>query len=680
MSGKYEDKVFTGSVKNMIPRLYGFMKPYIKQMLFATVLVIIIMLLDLYRPILIGDAIDNYIEAYNTPYYQLDHDCDSCALIGDAYYSKKEESSTYARLISYEDTYYLINNLNASQLEEVSEIEKDYLFTGDTETITYESYVGRAMSSEELKVLRASDISNLIRVGILYLAVLLVICVGNLVQTYVLQLSGQNIIYEIRMQLFRKLHFLPLRYFDTHPIGVMVTRVTNDVESIHEMYANMLIRLFKNSLKIIGLVVIMLSYSVKLALYAFVTIPIIAVLIFIFRILARKTYRLIRSKISMLNTFLSENITGMKLIQIFAKEEFKFNEFDEKSTDLYNTSLREMMIFAIFRPILYFLSQVAFVIVIYTCSVDILDGAVTIGMLYIFTNYIMNFFEPIQEIAEQFSSLQNAFASAEKIFTVLDEENPIIQKDDALVLENVKGDIEFKNVWFAYENDNYVLKDVSFHISPGQTVAFVGATGAGKSSILNLIGRYYDIQKGQILVDGHDIKDLNIHSLRRAIGQVQQDVFVFTGNMYSNIRLRKDSISNEDVEHAARFVNANYFIERLPHQYSEEVSERGATLSSGQRQLLSFARTIAYDPKILVMDEATANIDTETERLIQDGLESLMKGRTTIMVAHRLSTIQHADNIIVMHKGKIREMGTHQELLAQDGIYKKLYQLQLHSN
>ena len=396
--------------------------------------------------------------------------------------------------------------------------------------------------------------------------------------------------------------------------------------------------------------------------------------------MSRKMYRIMRVKISALNTFLSENISGMKITQIFAKEEFKFKDFKVRTKDLYDNSVKEMHIFAIFRPLIYFLSVIALSVILYNGSYSVLKGVISIGTLYIFTNYINQFFEPIQELAEQFSTLQNAFASAEKVFTVLDEENPIIQKEDAITLTNVQGRIEFKNVWFAYEDDNYVLKDVSFTIEPGQTVAFVGATGAGKSSILNLIGRYYDIQKGQILIDGHDIKDLNIHSLRRAIGQVQQDVFVFTGNMYSNIRLRKEDISDIQVMRAAEFVNANYFIERLPNQYNEEVSERGATLSSGQRQLLSFARTIAYDPKILVMDEATANIDTETEQLIQDGLESLMKGRTTIMVAHRLSTIQHADNIIVMHKGTIRESGTHQELLANNGIYKKLYELQLRSN
>ncbi|MBR3840035.1 MAG: ABC transporter ATP-binding protein [Erysipelotrichales bacterium] len=683
MAKIYEDKVVTSNTKNMLGRLYEFMRAYVGKMLFALVLVLTVTLLDLFRPVLIGNAIDTYIEGYTTPYAVLEEATKNSIEFDGVIYVKQDvsdEHDTYARLVLQGDIYYFFTDLDVKDLETITNAEDNQGFTLDGSTLSVGNLKGKAMSKDELNILRKGDINSLVKAGLLYLVVLVSLFICNLSQTWILQLSGQNIIYEIRMKLFKKLHFLPLRYFDTHPVGQLVTRVTNDVESLHEMYANILVRLFRNVAKIIGLAAVMLSIDTTLAVYAFGTLPFIAIFTVVFRTISRRMYRIMRVKISALNTFLSENISGMKLIQIFAKEDYKFDEFKGRTTDLYNTSLKEMYVFAIFRPLIYMLSVIALSIILYNGSLRVLSNAITIGTLYIFINYINSFFEPIQEIAEQFSTLQNAIASAEKIFTVLDEENPIEQKEDAIVLKNVEGRIEFKNVWFAYEDDNYVLKDVSFTIEPGQTVAFVGATGAGKSSILNLIGRYYDIQKGQILVDGIDIKDLNIHSLRRAIGQVQQDVFVFTGNMYSNIRLRKEDISDVQVMEAAKFVNANYFIERLPNQYNEEVSERGATLSSGQRQLLSFARTLAYDPKILVMDEATANIDTETEQLIQDGLESLMKGRTTIMVAHRLSTIQHADNIIVMHKGQIREMGKHQELLAQNGIYKKLYELQLRSN
>ena len=340
--------------------------------------------------------------------------------------------------------------------------------------------------------------------------------------------------------------------------------------------------------------------------------------------------------------------------------------------------MKTISIMATFRPLIYFVGKLAVALYLYKAASEVIGGTITIGMLYLYFDYISNFFEPIQDIAESLQTFQSAFAAGEKVFTILDVENTITEKDKPVLLKEIKGKIEFKNVSFAYDDEEYVLKDVSFKIEPGEKVAFVGATGAGKSSILNLCGRYYDIQKGQILIDDVDIKDLSIEQLRGAIGQVQQDVFIFDGDIASNIRLLNDDISDEDIKKAAVTVNADGFIEALPDKYHEKVSERGSTLSAGQRQLLSFARTLAFNPKILVMDEATANIDTQTESLIQSALENLMRERTTIMVAHRLSTIQHADNIIVMHKGRIREQGTHQELLALNGIYKKLYELQLY--
>ncbi|MCR5747474.1 MAG: ABC transporter ATP-binding protein/permease, partial [Lachnospiraceae bacterium] len=374
----------------------------------------------------------------------------------------------------------------------------------------------------------------------------------------------------------------------------------------------------------------------------------------------------------------SEHLSGMKVIQIFAKENAKNAEFNERAEDLYHASFREMMVFAIFRPAMYILSIIAMVTILSAGGVDVLNGTITVGTLYIFYNYINQFFEPIQSLAEQFGTLQQSMASAEKIFTLLDDDTKIKESLNPVGIDSVKGRIEFKHVWFAYNNEDWILKDVSFVIEPGSSAAFVGATGAGKSSILNLIGRYYDIQKGSITIDGVDIKDIKISDLRRAIGQVQQDVFLFTGDIKNNIRLKNDSISDEDIVKAAKTVNADGFISRLEHAYDEYVTERGSTFSAGERQLISFARTLAYDPAILVLDEATANIDTETESLIQDALARLMKGRTTIMVAHRLSTIQHADKIMVMHDGRLVEEGSHRELIAKEnGYYKKLYEIQL---
>ena len=510
-----------------------------------------------------------------------------------------------------------------------------------------------------------------------YSIVLLLSVIFNISQTWLLQKTGQRIIFTIRRELYVHIQSLSSRYFDLTPVGKLVTRVTNDVEALNEMYSGILVRLFRNIVKIAGLAAIMLLLDWQLALISFLLLPVVCVLTVVFRQIARKTYRLSRTRLTDLNTFLSENISGMRIIQIFGREKRKFEEFDDKSRKLYQAYYREMMVFAVFRPIIYLLSVISLMIVLGVGSREVLDSAISIGTLYIFAQYIQSFFDPIQELAEQFSTLQSSLASAEKIFTVLDEDSCVREAEEPVLLPRILGRIEFSHVWFAYDGENYVLRDVSFLIEPGRRVAFVGATGAGKTSILNLIGRYYDIQKGSITIDGVDIRLLDKKQLRSAIGQMQQDVFIFEGTVESNIRLYDSEITREEVKAAAEYVNASAFIERLPHGYEEPVSERGASFSAGERQLLSFARTLAHKPSILVMDEATANIDTETELLIQQALEKLMEGRTTIMVAHRLSTIQHADCIMVMHKGKIREQGTHQELLARGGIYKKLYELQI---
>lgn len=510
-----------------------------------------------------------------------------------------------------------------------------------------------------------------------YAAALLVTFVCNNRMMYLLQRTGQRIVYEMRRELFEHIESLSMRFFDLTPVGKIVTRVTNDVESVNELYANILVKLFRNTVKIIGLAAVMLMLDVRMALLSFVMVPLVTVLTVVARTISLRAMRETRTKLTAVNTFLSEHLSGMKVIQIFSREKEKHQEFTGRSEEYFRAELRAILVNAILRPTIVMTSVIAMAIVIAAGSRGVLDGTVSFGTMYIFLQYIRTFFEPIQDLAEQLSTLQTAVASAEKIFTLLDVEPVIRDPEKPVKLDTIKGRIEFKNVWFAYDNENFILRDVSFTIEPGQKVAFVGATGAGKSSILNLIGRYYDIQKGEILIDGVNIRDLTRDQIRQAIGQVQQDVFLFTGDIKSNIRLREENISDAAIREAAREVNANHFIERLPGGYGERVTERGSTFSAGQRQLLSFARTLAFDPSILILDEATANIDTETEQWIQDALETLMAGRTTIMVAHRLSTIQHADKIIVMHKGRIRESGTHQELLDQDGIYRKLYQLQL---
>lgn len=521
------------------------------------------------------------------------------------------------------------------------------------------------------------DYDVIIATAIKYAVVLALSFVFNIAQTWILQKTGQNIILQIRKDLYRHIQSLGSRYFDITPVGKLVTRVTNDVEALNEMYSGILVQLFRNIVKIVGLAGVMLVLDVRLAAISFVLMPLVIGLTVLCQKIARNIYRLYRTRLTDINTFLSEHLSGMKIIQIFGRQERKFEEFHDKNTKLYKAFYREMLMYAVFRPLIYILSILSLMIVLWFGSRNVFDEIISVGTLYIFSNYIRSFFDPIQELAEQFSTLQSSIASAEKIFTVMDEDEFIPEVENPKQPDKIIGKIEFDHVWFAYDGENYVLKDVSFVINPGEKVAFVGATGAGKSSILNLIGRYYDIQKGHIYIDGIDIRQLSKKKLRSAIGQMQQDVFIFEGDVAYNIRLNDDAITDAQVKAAAEYVNASHFIEKLPHGYHEPVTERGATFSAGERQLLSFARTLAHNPSILVMDEATANIDTETEILIQEALEKLMDGRTTIMVAHRLSTIQHADCIMVMHKGRICERGTHRELLEQDGIYRKLYELQI---
>ena len=521
------------------------------------------------------------------------------------------------------------------------------------------------------------DYDVIIATAIKYAVVLALSFAFNIAQTWILQKTGQNIILQMRKDLYRHIQSLGSRYFDITPVGKLVTRVTNDVEALNEMYSGILVQLFRNIVKIVGLAGVMLVLDVRLAAISFVLMPLVIGLTVLCQKIARNIYRLYRTRLTDINTFLSEHLSGMKIIQIFGRQERKFEEFHDKNTKLYKAFYREMLMYAVFRPLIYILSILSLMIVLWFGSRNVFDEIISVGTLYIFSNYIRSFFDPIQELAEQFSTLQSSIASAEKIFTVMDEDEFIPEVENPKQPDKITGKIEFDHVWFAYDGENYVLKDVSFVINPGEKVAFVGATGAGKSSILNLIGRYYDIQKGHIYIDGIDIRQLSKKQLRSAIGQMQQDVFIFEGDVAYNIRLNDDDITDAQVKAAAEYVNASHFIEKLPQGYHEPVTERGSTFSAGERQLLSFARTLAHNPSILVMDEATANIDTETEILIQEALEKLMDGRTTIMVAHRLSTIQHADCIMVMHKGRICERGTHRELLEQDGIYRKLYELQI---
>lgn len=655
-------------------RLLSYLKPHKWVMTLATVLVLFIIAVELYRPIIIGNAIDQYINGYYHPYVEADVSASDAINWNGLVLSRnqavsKADSASFYQIFLWKDHYYMAENLTRAECTALQ----------NADTSVLKNYVregAQKLTSNDLKVLRQNDFKGILKAGILFLLLLFSGFFLNLADTWLLQKMGQQIVYKLREETFTHIHSLSLSFFNTTPVGKLVTRVSNDTEAVNELFSTILVKLFKNVVKIIGYAVVMLSINVKMAGISFLLLPLVAILTFVFRHLSRKAYQITRNKITELNTFLSEHISGMKLIQIFAREKEKYSEFEGKSMELYRANFREIMTFAIFRPSIYLVSVIAMILVIRTGSLSVLNGSLSLGTLFVFITYISSFFEPIQELSEQLGTLQSSIASSEKIFSVLDVKPEIVSPADPAPV-NILGEIEFRHVWFAYEEENYILKDVSFVIHPGEKAAFVGATGAGKSTILNLIGRYFDIQKGQILIDGIDIHEIDLDVLRGAIGQVQQDVFIFTGDIKSNISLNNESISPDDVRRAAEIVNADPFIQKLPHGYDEPVTERGSTLSAGQRQLLSFARTLAYDPKILVLDEATANIDTETETLITQALARLMDGRTTIMVAHRLSTIQHADKIIVMHHGEIKESGTHQELLAKDGLYKKLYELQL---
>ena len=515
-----------------------------------------------------------------------------------------------------------------------------------------------------------------------YACILVISLVCTYLQAMLLQKTGQKILSQIRLDVFTHIEGLSHEQLNNIPVGKLVTRVSNDPNAISYMFTNILVTLVKNCMVIVGVLVAMLMLNYALTLMVLCFVPFVVLFTVIFRKFSRKVHRRVNDATTDINTYLSENLSGMKITQIFNQEDRKMADFLTKSATLRKAKHARMYVFGIFRPMVYmlFVSSNLFLFYIgargYIQDTAFLGQVITSEIMVAFYMYISKFFNPIQTLAEQFDMLQRSFASAEKIFTILDMVPEVVDDEDAMELEEIKGEIEFKDVWFAYKPGEWVLKGVSFHVEPKQTVAFVGSTGSGKTTILSLICRNYDIQKGQILIDGIDIRRIKISSLRKHFGQMLQDVFLFAGDIRSNILLREEGISDEAVWEACRYVNADSFIRKLEKGLDEPVRERGNNFSAGQRQLLSFARTIIHKPSVMILDEATANIDTETEILIQDSLEKMKNIGTMLIVAHRLSTIQHADNIILLAQGEIQEQGTHQELLRQKGKYYQLYTLQ----
>ena len=527
-------------------------------------------------------------------------------------------------------------------------------------------------------------LSGLFRLVAVYGGILVVSTLCTYAQRLILQKTGQKIVSAVREDTFTHIESLSHNQLHHIPVGKLVTRVTNDTNAISMVFTNILVQLFRNIFVLLGVVGAMLCLNYVLTLMVLCFGPFIVLFTVIFRKLSRRAFRQVKDGTTDINTFLSENLSGIKIIQIFNREQRKQEEFDEKNEKLKKAKQNQIFVFGIFRPMVYMLYISSVLCLLYIGGKGYIDGAsflgqtITAGTIVTFYMYVSKFFDPIQSLAEQFNWLQSAFASAEKIFSIMDMVPEVVDAPDAIDLSTVRGEIEFKNVWFAYEKDDWVLKDVSFHVEPGQTVAFVGDTGAGKTTILGLLCRNYDIQKGIITLDGIDIRHIKLSSLRRHFGQMLQDVFLFSGTIRSNLLLHMDGVSDEKIMEACRYVNADSFINRLPKGLDEEVRERGNNFSAGQRQLLSFARTILHQPEIMILDEATANIDTETEVLIQNSLEKMMRIGTMLMVAHRLSTIQHADNILVLQNGRIIESGSHFNLLEQKGRYYELYTLQLH--
>ncbi|HEX5132300.1 MAG TPA: ABC transporter ATP-binding protein [Candidatus Krumholzibacteria bacterium] len=492
----------------------------------------------------------------------------------------------------------------------------------------------------------------------------------------IMSLVGQRVMYDMRMQIFRRLQTLDIPFFDRNPVGRLMTRLTNDVETLNEMFTSGVVAILLDVITLTGIIGVLLWLNWKLAIITFTVLPFLFVAAHLFRSKARDSYRNVRVRLAALNTFLQENVTGMSVVQIFNRERPQFRRFSHLNTDLYRAHIQSVMAYAVFYPMVEFLSAVAIALIIAFGGLDVIGNVMTVGSLVAFIQYAQRFYRPISDLSEKYNILQSAMASSERIFGILDRKARIVDPAVPAAIPTGPSEVRFENVTFAYNQGETVLHDVSFTVGAGEKVAIVGYTGAGKTTIISLLSRFYEVEQGRILVDGVDIKNYRLADLRKHIATVLQDVFLFSGSVAHNIHLGNEEIGAERIREVARYINAERFIERLPHKYDENVGERGSSLSVGERQLLSFARALVYDPKILVLDEATSSVDTETEFLVQDALRKFMAGRTSIVIAHRLSTIRYVDRILVLHKGRVIEEGTHQQLLAQGGHYAKLYELQ----
>ena len=656
--------------KNTFRRMLSYARPYTFQLILTFLMIVALTGLALVSPYLIKVAIDEHIQVENIKMYEYPAATEHTLSVTRTKDNMKDGIDYFIRetdLSKEEKAQY--ESKGAYHLKEEDGRAFLYKSGDETKSPVYE------VPMAEYKAYRDKDFKAINKLSLYFLLTIILTFVLDYLQTMSITIASQKMIYSMRTEVYDHIISRSLSFFDRNAIGRLTTRLTNDIEAISEMYSDVMITLFKDIFMLAGIMIFMLSMDLKLSLLSFITLPFIFAISIFFRGKIRKILALSRKKLSLINSKLSENISGMRLIHIFGKENKINREFDEANADYRNTMLRRVKIFSIYRPSIDIIRNVAIASLIYFGAKEVLNETMYFGMLYLFIDYLKKFFMPIMDLTEKYNITQSAMVSAERVFAILDDDSEIQNPENPLPFDDIQGEIEFRNVSFSYIEGEPVLKNISFKIKKGESVALVGPTGSGKTSIISLLTRFYEIDEGEILIDGININDVRKEDLRKNIGVVLQDVFLFSGTIRDNIKLNKD-ISDEEIIKISKYVNADSFIQKLPGKYDEPVMERASTLSSGQRQLLSFARTLVYEPKILVLDEATANIDTETELLIQDAVKKLIKGRTSIAIAHRLSTIQHVDKILVIKNGTIREEGTHQELLDKKGLYYDLYRLQ----
>jgi len=681
--------------KDLFKRLVRYLKPYLQYVIISFILLIILASCTWIIPVITKTIVDRYIVS--------DRNLIECSSSQQAdeiitqnprvhftqydrfliYQQNKEKFFTIDQIENFKQSsnwwkdIVLINN---SALDVLPDSVNSIKLSPDKSAIFRDSFIGLQnsdeLSNDDLSRLREDDIKNIKRYGIIYLIVITVQLFASFFQVFFINIAAQHAMFDLRIDLFGHLEKMPTSFFDKNPVGRLVTRVTNDVRTLDEMLANGLIQIIQDFVVVIGITVTMFILSWQLALVCMIIVPLVIFLLKIFRDKVRVVYREVRKRTAIINATLSEDISGMKIIKLFNLQSRKQGQFKDKNDKFLDASLNELNLYAAFRPLIWSFSRLSVAIILWYGGGLILKGIITLGIFMAFLRYMERFFNPINSIAERFNILQAAMSGAERIFDLMDQ--PVEEENSGITVDktDLEGKIEFQNVWMAYNEEDWILKDVSFKIKPGEKIALVGHTGSGKTTIVSLLSRLYPIQKGEILIDERPISSIPMPDIRSQIGIVQQDVFLFSGTIRENISLNNTEITNERLQQVAEMVNVDRFINALPMKYDEPVMERGATFSVGQRQLLAFARVLAYDPAIFILDEATSNIDTETEILIQDALEKVMANRTSLIIAHRLSTIKHADRIIVLHKGKIVEIGSHDELISSKGFYYDLYRLQ----